>query len=410
MSKLTCRFCSAPLCESFADLGMSPLSNAYLDAGQLQSSETFYPLHAYVCSECRLVQLPAHESPENIFSNYAYFSSYSDSWLEHCRTYVETICARRGLGSPSRVVELASNDGYLLQYFKERGIPVLGVEPAANVAAEAERKGIPTLVRFFGTETAKAMCDDGMSADLLVANNVLAHVPDLNDFVEGIRMVLKPEGIATLEFPHLQRLVEQNQFDTVYHEHFSYFSFLTVQQIFCAHGLRIFDVDELSTHGGSLRIYACLENGIESERPAVAALVAREISLGYSRPEIYACFHEQVQSVKRNLLRFLIDARESGKTVAGYGAPAKGNTLLNYCGIRTDLLAFTVDRSPHKSGRFLPGTHIPIFNPDHLREIKPDYVLILPWNLKEEIIRQMSDVREWGGQFVVPIPQIEIIE
>jgi len=409
VSPLTCRFCSAPLCESFADLGMSPLSNSYLSAEELQRPEPFYPLHAFVCSECRLVQLPAQESPETIFSDYAYFSSYSDSWLEHCRNYVEKICARRNLGSQSRVVELASNDGYLLQYFKQRGIPVLGIEPAANVAAEAERKGISTLVRFFGTETAKAMCAGQRSADLLVANNVLAHVPDLNDFVEGIRMVLKPDGIATLEFPHLQRLVEQNQFDTIYHEHFSYFSFLTVQRIFLAHGLRIFDADELPTHGGSLRIYVCHADSSESESAAVAALAARETQLGYARPEIYARFHEQVQTVKRNLLRFLIDAREKGKTVAGYGAPAKGNTLLNYCGIRTDLLAFTVDRSPHKAGRFLPGTHIPIYNPDRLREVKPDYVLILPWNLKDEIVGQMNDVRSWGGQFVVPIPRVEVL-
>jgi SAM-dependent methyltransferase len=406
---LTCRFCSAPLRESFADLGMSPLSNAYREVDDLQRAETFYPLHAFVCSECRLVQLPAHESPENIFSDYAYFSSYSDSWLEHCRKYVEQICACRSLGPQSRVVELASNDGYLLQYFKQHGIPVLGVEPAANVAEEAERKGIPTLVRFFGTETAKAMCADGMSADLLVANNVLAHVPDLNDFVEGIRMVLKPVGVATLEFPHLQQLMEQNQFDTIYHEHFSYFSFLTVQRIFCGHGLRIFDVDELPTHGGSLRIYVCHADSSEPESAAVAALATRETALGYDRPEIYARFHEQVQTVKRNLLRFLIDARESGKTVAGYGAPAKGNTLLNYCGIRTDLLAFTVDRSPHKAGRFLPGTHIPVYSPDRLREVKPDYVLILPWNLRDEIVGQMADVRSWGGQFVVPIPRVEVL-
>jgi len=283
------------------------------------------------------------------------------------------------------------------------------VEPAANVAVEAERKGIPTLVRFFGTETAGAMCADGLSADLLVANNVLAHVPDLNDFVEGIRMVLKPQGIATLEFPHLQRLVEQNQFDTIYHEHFSYFSFLTVQRIFRAHGLRIFDVDELPTHGGSLRIYVCHMDSSEGETAAVAALAVREAELGYGCPEIYARFHAQVQTVKRNLLRFLIDAREAGKTVAGYGAPAKGNTLLNYCGIRSDLLAFTVDRSPHKAGRFLPGTHIPIYAPDRIREVKPDYVLILPWNLKDEIVRQMADVRSWGGRFVVPIPEVEIV-
>ncbi len=409
MSELTCRFCAAKLTEDVADLGMSPLSNAYLAEDDLQRSETFYPLHAYVCSACRLVQLPAHESPEHIFSDYAYFSSYSDSWLEHCRNYTETICTRRRLGPRSMVVELASNDGYLLQFFKQLGIPVLGVEPAGNVAAVAVGKGIPTWVRFFGTETARDIGAAGLSADLLVANNVLAHVPDLNDFVEGIRMVLKPDGIATLEFPHLQRLVEQNQFDTIYHEHFSYFSLLTVQRIFRAHGLRIFDVDEITTHGGSLRIYACHHDSREPDTGAAGALAQRETALGYDGPGIYARFHEQVQMVKRNLLRFMIDLRESGKTIAGYGAPAKGNTLLNYCGIRTDLLPFTVDRSPHKSGRFLPGTHIPIYSPDYLRAAKPDYVLILPWNLKHEIIHQMEDVREWGGRFVVPIPTVEIL-
>ncbi len=409
MSALSCRFCLAPLRESFVDLGMAPLSNAYLAAADLQRRETFYPLHAFVCSECRLVQLPAHESPENIFSDYAYFSSYSDSWLEHCREYVEQICVRRRLGAQSRVVEVASNDGYLLQYFRQRGIPVLGVEPAANVAAEAERKGIPTLVRFFGSETANAMRADGWTADLLVANNVLAHVPELNDFVEGIRIALKPEGVATLEFPHLQRLIEQNQFDTIYHEHFSYFSFLTVQRIFAKHALRIFDIEELSTHGGSLRIHVCHAGSLEPESGAVLELSEREAALGYADAGIYARFSAQVQETKRRLLRFLIDARESGKTVAGYGAPAKGNTLLNYCGIRTDLLAFTVDCSPHKAGRFLPGTHIPVYTPDRIREIRPDYVLILPWNLKDEIVHQMADVREWGGQFVVPIPEVQIV-
>ncbi|HNX52439.1 MAG TPA: class I SAM-dependent methyltransferase [Pontiellaceae bacterium] len=409
MSELKCRFCSSSLHESLADLGMAPLSNAYLDAADLQCSETFYPLHAFVCSKCRLAQLPALETPENIFNDYAYFSSYSDSWLEHCRKYVEQICAQRSLGAHSRVIELASNDGYLLQYFKQRGIPILGVEPAANVAAEAERKGVSTLVRFFGTETAKEMLATGMCADLLVANNVLAHVPDLNDFVEGIRMVLKPEGIATLEFPHLQNLLEKRQFDTIYHEHFSYFSFLTARRIFSAHGLRIFHVEELPTHGGSLRIHVCHTGSSEKETAEVAKLVQRETALGYDSPEPYALFHEQVQKVKRDLLRFLIDAREAGKTVAGYGAPAKGNTLLNYCGIREDLLAFTVDISPHKAGRFLPGTHIPIYAPDRIREVKPDYVLILPWNLKDEIVRQMADIRSWGGRFVVPIPEVEIV-
>lgn len=409
MSELSCRFCSAKLTDSVADLGMSPLSNAFLTEKDMQREEIFYPLHAYVCSACRLVQLPAHESPDNIFRDYSYFSSYSDSWLDHCRNYAKTICARRQLGSHSMVVELASNDGYLLQFFKQLGIPILGIEPAGNVAAVAIGKGIPTWDRFFGTEVAKDIVSAGLIADLLVANNVLAHVPDLNDFVEGIRMVLKPEGIASLEFPHLQRLVEQCQFDTIYHEHFSYFSLITVRRIFQAHGLRVFDVDELSTHGGSLRIYACHNSSHEADTGAVEALVQRETALGYDGSEIYARFHEKVQMVKRNLLRFLIELFESGKTIVGYGAPAKGNTLLNYCGIRTDLLPFTVDRSPHKIGRFLPGTHIPIYNPDQIRLVKPDYVLILPWNLKHEISSQMADVREWGGRFVVPIPSVEIL-
>ena len=410
MREITCRFCSAPLRETFADLGMSPLSNSYLHEEDLGRSETFYPLHAYVCSQCRLVQLPAYERPEIIFNDYAYFSSYSESWLDHCRQYVETMCERLALTNEHQVVELASNDGYLLQYFQKHGIPVLGVEPAANVAAEAERKGIPTRVCFFGTQIAKEMRKDGYGADLLIANNVLAHVPDLNDFVEGIRTVLKPRGIATLEFPHLQRLVERSQFDTIYHEHFSYFSFVVVQEVFKKHGLRIFDVEELSTHGGSLRIYACREDYSErSPSPSVEELAQRETDAGYLRPEVYAQFSEKVQATKRQLLSFLIAARDQGQSVVGYGAPAKGNTLLNYCGIRSDLLAYTVDRSPHKAGRFLPGTHIPIYSPDHLQATKPNYVLILPWNLKDEIVSQQVEVRTWGGKFVVPIPQVQIL-
>jgi SAM-dependent methyltransferase len=396
--------------ETFVDLGVSPLSNAYLDRADLLRMEPFYPLHAYVCSTCRLVQLPAHECPERIFSDYAYFSSYSESWLEHCRRYVDILCERQLLTDRHQVVELASNDGYLLQYFQRRGIPVLGVEPAANVAAEAERKGIPTRVCFFGTETAKELCADGYAADLLIANNVLAHVPDLNDFVEGIRKVLKPRGVAALEFPHLQRLIEQNQFDTIYHEHFSYFSFLVVRKVFRKHGLTVYDVEEVPTHGGSLRIYVCDETNPEKKTaPAVDALVRRETAAGYLGTEVYARFNEQVQATKRHLLRFLIEARDRGQSVVGYGAPAKGNTLLNYCGIRTDLLAYTVDRSPHKAGRFLPGTHIPVYSPDHLRVTKPDYVLILPWNLTDEIVSQQEEIRTWGGQFVVPIPQVRIL-
>jgi 2-polyprenyl-3-methyl-5-hydroxy-6-metoxy-1,4-benzoquinol methylase len=404
-----CRFCDSPLEHEFADLGMSPLSNAYLRSQQLEEPETFYPLKASVCASCLLVQLPAIETPEKIFSDYAYFSSYSDSWLAHARAYCQAMIARLSLDADSQVVEVASNDGYLLQYFKEAGVPVLGVEPAANVAAVAQDKGIETVVRFFGVNTAKELAANGRRARLLLGNNVLAHVPDLNDFVGGLKILLERQGVITMEFPHLLRLIEGNQFDTIYHEHFSYFSFLSVQRVFAARGLTIFDVDQLETHGGSLRIYARHAEERPNVEESVEALLKKETASGLARLETYARFAEQVRRTKRELLSFLIRAREEGKRVVGYGAPAKGNTLLNYCGIRGDFIDYTVDRSPHKQGLFLPGTRIPIHAPERIRETKPDYVLILPWNLKAEIVEQMADVRSWRGRFVVPIPTVEIL-
>lgn len=410
LNSLTCRFCGSPLTTVFADLGMSPLSNAYLRPEQLLMPEPFYPLTARVCDECLLVQLPAVQTPEHIFSDYAYFSSYSESWLKHASDYVEKMIQRFGFDAGSQVVEIASNDGYLLQYFKAKGVGVLGIEPAANVAAVAQGKGIPTTVKFFGVETASELAAEGRSADLLLGNNVLAHVPDLNDFVAGMKVLLKPGGVLTMEFPHLLRLMAENQFDTIYHEHFSYFSFHTVQKVFARHGLTLFDVEELPTHGGSLRIYG---RHSENERLPIASSVANLLEAerreGLHCLEPYARFNGQTQEVKRALLTFLIEAKRARKTVVGYGAPAKGNTLLNYCGVRSDFLDYTVDRSPHKQGHFLPGTHIPIFAPEQIRETRPDYVLILPWNLKTEIMSQMAFVREWGAKFVTPIPTVEVI-
>jgi hypothetical protein len=408
---LACRFCGAPLSHVFVDLGAQPLANSYLEPGDLRRPERFYPLCVYVCGECLLVQLPEEERPEEIFSDYAYFSSYSESWLRHAREYAEMAMARFHLDSSHQVVEVASNDGYLLRWFKEKGIPVLGIEPARNVAEAAEAAGCPTVVRFFGARTARELADRGTRADLLVGNNVLAHVPDLNDFVAGLQILLAPMGVLTMEFPHLLRLMEEDQFDTIYHEHYSYFSFGTVRRVFAAHGLTLFDVEELPTHGGSLRIYA--RHDADSAKPtgeSVVDLLAREQAAGLQTLAAYRDFEARVRRVKRGLLRFLLQAAEGGKTVAGYGAPAKGNTLLNYCGVRTDLLDYTVDRSPHKQGRYLPGTRIPIHGPDRLRETRPDYVLILPWNLKEEIMDQMADVRSWGGKFVVAIPEVRIFE
>ena len=404
-----CRFCSNLLKHTFVDLGMSPLSNAYLKLDTINKAEKFYPLHAYVCDNCFLVQLEEFETPDHIFSDYAYFSSYSETWLRHAENYTELMTQRFGLNENSQVIEIASNDGYLLQYFQKQNIPVLGIEPAANVAKVAEEKGIPSLVKFFGVSTAQELVAQGKQADLLLGNNVLAHVPDLNDFVAGMKIVLKPDGILTMEFPHVLQLILENQFDTIYHEHFSYFSFLTVEKVFATHGLTLFDVEELPTHGGSLRIYGQHNDGKKPISDRVSKLKTKEIEAGLEQRSTYLGFGEQVKATKRHLLSFLIDIKNQGKSVVGYGAPAKGNTLLNYCGIRTDLLDYTVDRSPYKQGLFLPGTHIPIYHPDKIIETKPDYLLILPWNIKDEIIEQMSHIREWGGKFVVPIPEVEVI-
>jgi SAM-dependent methyltransferase len=404
-----CRFCGSKLEHTFADLGVSPLVQSFLSAEQLNQMEPFYPLQVYVCGKCFLVQLQEFVAPENIFSDYLYFASYSDSWLAHAKRYTDQMVQRFPIDANSLVVEIASNDGYLLQYFVEKKVPVLGIEPAANVAEVAVQKGISTLVKFFNSETARELAAAGKQADLLLGNNVLAHVPDINDFVAGMKILLKPRGVITMEFPHLMRLMEENQFDTIYHEHFSYFSFLTVEKIFAAHGLTLFDVQELPTHGGSLRIFA--RHADDASKPVdarVTELRAREESAGYARMETYSRFAEQIKETKRKLLDFLIRAKRSGKKIAGYGAPAKGNTLLNYCAIRTDFLEYTVDRSPHKQGKFLPGTHIPIYPVDQIRQTRPDYLLILPWNLKDEIMQQNAYIRDWGGKFVVPIPEVTV--
>ncbi|MCW5785284.1 MAG: methyltransferase domain-containing protein [Nitrospirales bacterium] len=409
MKKSVCRFCDTPLEVTFLDLGMSPLANSNLSESQLNAVEMFLPLHVYVCKACLLVQLEECSSPDSIFSDYDYFSSFSDSWLRHAQKYSEQVINRFDLNARSQVIEIASNDGYLLKNFYGHGIPVLGIEPARNVAEVAREKGIPTVVEFFGEKLACDLTSKGTQADLLIGNNVLAHVPALNDFVRGLKVLLKTNGVITLEFPHLMRLMADTQFDTIYHEHFSYFSFYTVQKIFAKHGLKVFDVEELSTHGGSLRIYCCHEeDSTKSIQARVAELQHREEQEGFWQLEHYLSFSGRVIYVKRQLLLFLISTKEAGKTIAGYGAPAKGNTLLNYCGIRTDFLDFTVDRSPHKQGKFLPGTHIPILSPDAIKLHKPDYLLILPWNIKDEVMEQMAHIREWGGKFVVPIPQLEV--
>jgi SAM-dependent methyltransferase len=406
-----CRFCRTPLRQTFVDLGMSPLCESYLTADQLNRMEPFYPLHVKVCENCFLVQLEEYVSPDHIFTEYAYFSSYSDSWLDHSAKYVNMISERLCLGAQSLAVELASNDGYLLQYFVKRGIPVLGIEPAVNVAKVAEQRGVPTLTKFFGCRTARQMVADGKIADVVIGNNVLAQVPDLNDFVGGIRIILKPKGVATLEFPHLARLMNENQYDTIYHEHFSYFSLLAVEKIFAAHGLILFDVEEIPTHGGSIRIYLRhIEDNSKPVTTAVGKLRQRELAAGLNRMEAYRTFAEQVMESKRALLDLLIQLRRQGKRVVGYGAPGKGNTLLNYCGIRTDFVEFTVDRNPYKHGRFLPGTHIPIYPVDRIREQRPDYILILPWNLKDEIMSQLAYARTWGAKFIVPIPLAQVVE
>lgn len=408
-----CRFCDAPLRQSFVDLGMSPLCQKHLRPEQLSRMEPFYPLHARVCERCFLVQVEEVVPPEEIFGDgaYAYFSSYSTSWLEHAQRYVESMIRRFDLKPGDLAVEIASNDGYLLQYFQKAGIRALGIEPASNTAAAATARGIETIVRFFGRATAAETAASHGRARIMTANNVLAHVPDINDFIAGIPLLLAPGGVATLEFPHLMKLVGENQFDTIYHEHFSYLSFATVEQMFAAHGLTLFDVEELPTHGGSLRVMARHADGsAHPVLPSVAALREREAAAGMRTLDYYHRFGEQVAETKRKLLEFLIGVKRSGKTIVGYGAPGKGNTLLNYCGIRTDFLDYTVDRSPHKQGGFLPGTHIPIRAPEEIDRTRPDYVLILPWNLREEIMGQMAQIRSWGGRFVVPIPEVRVFE
>ena len=406
----SCRFCNTLLEHTFVDLGMSPLCESFLLRDQLNQMEPFYPLKVYVCSNCFLVQLQEYVSPETIFTEYAYFSSYSDSWLQHAKNYTDLMIERFKLESKAQVIELASNDGYLLQYFVEKGIPALGIEPAKNVAQVAIQKGIPTITEFFGVKLARKMSQEGKKADLLLGNNVLAQVPDINDFVAGMKIVLKPQGVITIEFPHLMRLIEGNQFDTIYHEHFSYFSFIAAEKIFARHGITLFDVEELKTHGGSIRIYGRHAEDVSKPLTGRALeLKERELRAGYDRMETYATFAKKVEETKRRLLQILVEVKSQGKKIVGYGAPGKGNTLLNYCGIRSDFLDYTVDRNPYKHGRFTPGTHIEIFPPDRIKQDRPDYLFILPWNLKDEITRQMAFIREWGGKFIVPIPEAAIL-
>ncbi len=409
MKSYNCRFCDAILTHSFVDLGMSPLANSFLNADTLNHKESFYPLHVFVCDRCLLVQLEEFESPQHIFSTYAYFSSYSESWLRHAEEYVKMMMSRFEFDQKSQIIEIASNDGYLLQYFKKRDIPILGIEPAANVAKIAQKKGIPTLIKFFGIETAKELVLAGKQADLILGNNVLAHVPNLNDFVAGLKILLKPNGIITMEFPHLLQLIQQNQFDTIYHEHFSYFSLLAVQRIFSSHLLTIFDVEELPTHGGSLRIYAKhIKNKAPPINESVNILIEKENQFGLANISTYTNFQGKVNSAKRDIHNFFISAKSAGKKIVGYGAPAKGNTLLNYCDIGSDFIEYTVDRNPYKQRLYLPGTHIVIKSPEKIRETMPDYLVILPWNLKDEIMVQMSYIRNWGGKFVVLIPEVKI--
>jgi 2-polyprenyl-3-methyl-5-hydroxy-6-metoxy-1,4-benzoquinol methylase len=413
MDKPKCRFCAAPLFHVQCDLGMSPLANSFVKFEHANNAEKLYPLKVWVCDQCLLSQLEAFESPDAIFSDYPYFSSFSTTWVEHARHYCEMMIQRFGFHARSQIVEIASNDGYLLQHFKAKGIPVLGIEPAANVAKVAwEQKQIPSVMKFFGVQTARELVADGKRADLLLGNNVLAHVPDINDFVAGLKIALKADGIITFEFPHLLRLIKENQFDTIYHEHFSYLSLLATEKIFAHHGLTLFDVEELPTHGGSLRIFArhaenTAPRAVVTDR--VAKIRAQETDFGLRTMATYSAFGEKIKATKRKLLRFLIDAKENGKSVVCYGAAAKGVTLVNYCGVRDDLVDYVVDRSPYKQNHFMPGVRIPIYGPEKIFETKPDYVLILPWNLKEEISEQMAGVTNWDGKFVVPIPEVKVL-
>lgn len=410
MTAHNCRFCDAPLKHCFVDLGSTPLANAYLTAEQLTQPEPSYPLRAFVCSECWLVQADAFVPPEAIFTHYAYFSSYSDSWVEHARRFTMMARERFGLGATSQVIEVASNDGYLLKHFVEAGVPVLGVEPAENVAEVARSIGVPTEARFFGKETAADLVSRGHAADIIIGNNVLAHVPDINDFVGGLSTVLKPDGVVSVEFPHLLRLMESIQFDTVYHEHFYYLSLLAVEKVFAAHGLKVFDVEELPTHGGSLRILACrTASTAHATGPGLAKVRADEKAAGFDRTETYEAFQSRVAPIKEGLLSFLQAAKRNGKSVAAYGAAAKGNTLLNFCGVGTDLIDYVVDRNPHKQGHYLPGSKLPIYAPEKMEETRPDYVLILPWNIKNEVVSGNSKVTAWGGQFAVAVPELTVL-
>jgi SAM-dependent methyltransferase len=409
-TRLRCRLCGQPLARTFLDLGALPLANSFVRADRLDDPEVFYPLHVRLCDSCLLVQLPAVVAPEAIFTDYAYFSSYSDSWLEHARLYVDTVSERFEIGESSQVVEIASNDGYLLQFFQARGVPVLGVEPAANVADAAVEKGIPTVVEFFGADVGERLGREGSAADLIVGNNVLAHVPDPHDLVEGMRRLLKPDGVVTMEFPHLQRLMAERQFDTIYHEHFSYFTLLTAQRLFAEHDLLVFDVEQLPTHGGSLRIYAAHASSEREPSDRLRRVEAEEQDAGLHHLDGYLGFEAEVRSLKHDLLEFLIAARRDRKRVVAYGAAAKGNTLLNYCGIRSDLVDYVMDRNPHKQGQFLPGVRLPIHPPEQLVATKPDYVLILPWNIRDEIVEQLSYARAWGCRFVVPVPDVAVID
>jgi C-methyltransferase C-terminal domain/Putative zinc binding domain/Methyltransferase domain len=406
----SCRFCSAPLNLKMVDLGMSPLCESFLRPEQTARMEPFFPLGVFVCERCYLVQLEAFVAPDEIFSEYAYFSAYSLAWVEHARRYVEMIRERLGLESKDLVVELASNDGYLLQHFGGTGVEALGIDPAANVARAAEQRGVPTVVAFFGRALARQLVEEGKRASLIVGNNVLAQVPDLNDFVGGVKILLRDRGTATFEFPHLLRLLDGLQYDTIYHEHFSYFSFTTIDEILSAHGLEVYDVEELWTHGGSLRVYAQHADGPHARTRAVGELLAREAAEGLRSPERYATFAAEVEESKRALLELLIPLRRDGRRVVGYGAPGKANTLLNFCGIRTDLIEYTVDRNPYKHGLFTPGTHIPIFPPEKIAETRPDYIVVLPWNLVDEIADQLSYVAEWGARLIVPIPKATILD
>lgn len=406
----SCRICAAPLETTLVDLGVSPLCESFLAADQLDQAEPHYPLHVEVCGQCFLVQLPQYVAPESIFTEYAYFSAFSTSWVEHARRFCETVTKRLKLGRESQVIEVASNDGYLLQHFLPLGIPVLGIEPARNVAEAARSRNVPTICEFFGLALARRLVSEGRRADLVIGNNVLAQVPDLNDFVAGMEHVLAAEGVVSLEFPHLERLLAENQFDTIYHEHFSYFSLFTVERLARRHGLRVFDVEEIPTHGGSLRVFLCRSDASHAETRAVSKLLAHEREIGLDDLATYTRFGQQVHRTKRALLEFLIRCKEEGKTVCGYGAPGKGNTLLNYCGIGTDFLDFTVDRNPYKHGRFTPGKRIPIFPVEAIDRARPDYLFILPWNLKDEIVGQMHHVRQWGCKFVVAIPKLTVID